>query len=146
MKVLDDIITALDCEQSCIATFIDLAKAEVDHMILLQRLSSISLSSTCYDWFVSYLTNRVQQVKVENILADPLTISKGVPQGSILGPTLFFPFTLMMWQKLQAALKSIYMPMTLSYINLAHLHSAASTLQLSLTSDEHSFHDQMYHL
>lgn len=67
MKILEDIITYLDCKQSWIAAFIDLAKA-FD--------SSIGLSSACCDWFARYLTNRVQHVKVENILSDPLTISK----------------------------------------------------------------------
>lgn len=59
MLVLDDIITALDSKQVYIATFIDLAKDfdSLDHSILLHRLSSIGLSTTCCDWFASYLAD-----------------------------------------------------------------------------------------
>lgn len=90
-KVLDDVITALDSKQVCTATFIDLAKAfdYVDHRILLYKLSSIGLSSSSCDWFANYLTNCVQQLKVENIMSDPFIISKVLSQGSILGPTIF---------------------------------------------------------
>lgn len=37
----------------------------------------------------SYLTNRSQVVKINDSLSQPLSINKGVPQGSILGPILF---------------------------------------------------------
>lgn len=54
----------------------------------LARLSSIGLSITC-DWFACYLNNCVQKLKNENTFLNSLFISKGVSQGSILGPTLF---------------------------------------------------------
>uniref|UniRef100_A0A3B1KHQ9 Reverse transcriptase domain-containing protein n=1 Tax=Astyanax mexicanus TaxID=7994 RepID=A0A3B1KHQ9_ASTMX len=91
LKVLNDIISALDKKQSCAAIFIDLAKAfdTVDHSILLDRLRSIGVSEQSLAWFASYLIGRVQRVRSEHFLSESHLVTKGVPQGSILGPTLF---------------------------------------------------------
>ncbi|CAB4026396.1 Hypothetical predicted protein, partial [Paramuricea clavata] len=39
-----------------------------------------------------YLEGRTQQVQINEVLSEPLTIITGVPQGSILGPLLFLIF------------------------------------------------------
>ena len=41
------------------------------------------------DWFVSYLANSSQYVKIDDTSSALLNVSCGVPQGSILGPLLF---------------------------------------------------------
>ena len=41
---------------------------------------------------LNYLSDRVQCVKSEGLFSGPLAVSMGVPQGSILGPTLFFVY------------------------------------------------------
>ena len=45
------------------------------------------------EWFTSYLADRVQSVKIGNILSDPANLLYGVPQGSVLGPILFSMYT-----------------------------------------------------
>ena len=91
LKIINDVVSALGTKQYCAAIFIDLAKAfdTVDHSILLDRLGSIGVSGHSLAWFSNYLTNRAQQVKSEHHLSQSLSVTKGVPQGSILGPTLF---------------------------------------------------------
>ena len=43
----------------------------------------------CLAWFTNYFADRVQCVKSEGMLSGPQAVSMGVPQGSILGLTLF---------------------------------------------------------
>jgi hypothetical protein len=68
------------------------------HCILLFRLVIIVLvyngafvcfSNDCLAWFTNLFSDRVQCVKSEGLLSGPLVVSMGVPQGSIIGPTLF---------------------------------------------------------
>ncbi len=89
--VVNDIVSALDKNQHCAALFIDLSMAfdTVDYLLLLQRLSCIGFDSAACKWFANYLSERHQCVMVGDVKFEFLHISKGVPQGSILGPILF---------------------------------------------------------
>ncbi len=91
LKVLNDITSALDSKLHCAAVLIDLAKAfdTVDHSILADRLSSIGIRGLSLSWLSNYLSGRFQCVKSDNLFSQPLPVTKGVPQGLILAPTLF---------------------------------------------------------
>ena len=77
-------------EYSC-GVFIDFQKAfeTVNHQILTDKLNHYDVTGLSLDWFTSYLTNRQKKASIKGIFSDSLTVSYGVPQGSILGPLLF---------------------------------------------------------
>ena len=70
---------------------IDLQKAfdTIDHDILLQKLYAIGFSKHSVNWFRSYLINRTFLINLGHASSQPVCVSSGVPQGSILGPLLF---------------------------------------------------------
>jgi hypothetical protein len=76
-RVLMDLSKAFDC---------------LSHTILLDKLSAYGVFPHSVAFLKSYLSNRTQQIKVNNVLSGWADIHKGVPQGSILVPLLFNVF------------------------------------------------------
>ena len=91
LEAQNRILHALEKKQIAILLFLDFSKAfdMVDHEILLKKLEHYGIRGVTLSWFQSYLTNREQYVSVDNFKSDKLKLKYSVPQGSILGPTLF---------------------------------------------------------
>jgi hypothetical protein len=71
--------------------YVDFCKAfdSVSIPKLLFKLSKYGVSGALYDCIKSFLTSRVQKVKVGEAISSSLSLTSGVAQGSVLGPFLF---------------------------------------------------------
>ena len=70
----------------------------IDHELLLQMLQHrYGICGTGLNWFISYLSNRIQSVRIQEVDSSDKILLFGVPQGSGLGPLLFSLF-LRLWK------------------------------------------------
>ena len=71
--------------------FLDFTKAfdTVSHNILLQKLNDLGVRGDIWLWLKNYLKERRPFVRINGCDSDTHIITHGVPQGSVLGPTLF---------------------------------------------------------
>jgi retron-type reverse transcriptase len=94
LGLLEDWREALGKNQYIAAVLMDLSKAFdcLPHNILLDKLSAYGVYPHSVALLKSYLSNRKQQINVNNVLSGWADIHKGVPQGSILEPLLFNVF------------------------------------------------------
>ncbi|KAJ8732469.1 hypothetical protein PYW07_015068 [Mythimna separata] len=86
------VTTNLDNGMHTIGIFLDLAKAfdTISCFLLLHKLETLGIRGQQLLLFSDYLSDRHQCVKIDQYTSSDLkNTSFGIPQGSILGPTLF---------------------------------------------------------
>ena len=92
LKIKNDIDVALDQGDGVLLVLLDLCAAfdTIDHKIMLPRLKCYcGITGNALKWFKSYMENRTQTVLVKGSKSEPVNLTNGVPQGSVLGPLLF---------------------------------------------------------
>ena len=74
-----------------VAVFIDLAKAFnlISYEIFSQKIEVYGFSEGAVELFASFLKNRQQSVKINDVYSEWLETNHGVPQGTVLGPLVF---------------------------------------------------------
>ena len=85
-------LSALDRDSDFVRVLsFDFSKAfdTVSHKIICEKLKSTNINPYIINWIISFLDNRKQRVVVDDVITAFVSINRGVPQGTVLGPTLF---------------------------------------------------------
>ena len=98
LKVKTDILTAIENQEVVCLIMLDLSAAfyTISHELLLNRLKyRFGVTDLALNWLKSYLTGCMQQVVLQDnpcakaVMSKKTPLCQGVPQGSVLGPSLF---------------------------------------------------------
>ena len=89
--LLDEVAKSLQNNEITCGIYLDLKKAfdTVSLDILIKKLYFLGVQGDLYNLLKSYLSNRTQRTKFNQIVSQDIKVNMGVPQGSILGPLLF---------------------------------------------------------
>ena len=87
--------SALESGQEAWIVQIDFSAAfdRVNHQGILYKLCSVGIGGSVLSILTQFLSNRSQHIMVDCFRSKLVNIVSGVPQGSVLGPLLFFLYT-----------------------------------------------------
>lgn len=90
-NALQHIYDSLNAKETVLGLFWDMSRAfdTVDHDVLTKKLYNMGIRGPAYSWIKSYLSNRTQRVVIDGVKSSPRVVSRGIPQGSCISPTLF---------------------------------------------------------
>ena len=91
LEATDDWAYHIDQGNVNAVVFLDLKKAfdAVDHSILVSKLAVYGIGGASIEWLKSYLSERNQKCFLNGSLSNNCVLSRGISQGTILGPLLF---------------------------------------------------------
>lgn len=100
LDVIDDILAAQNDGCASILVLLDFSRAfdTINTTLLLSKLAYYGFDPRTINWFATYLSGRSQRVEVKNnegfvMSSREVLTTRGVPQGSILGPILFILYS-----------------------------------------------------
>ena len=130
------ISTKQDIGLPTLATYIDFKKAFdcVQHPTLLKKLKRLNFGDKIVGWVESYLSSRLQRVYANDVYSTYLTVSQGVPQGSVLGPLFYIIYANDLVDTIKHCKVALYADDTVLYIANSNFDLSVSRMQKDIDS------------
>ena len=95
-SVVSDLLTMMDKGKCGILVLLDLSAAfdTVVHHLLIDDLRSVGVDGDALQYLLDYLSDRRYYVRIGSSSSESEALTRGVPQGSVLGPVLFCIYTI----------------------------------------------------
>jgi len=134
-RIEDSIRRALMQSDSCIAIFLDIEQAfdTVWHGGLLRKLQMMHVTGNLYNFIEQFLQNRKIAVRVNGTTSEYASIKAGVPQGSVISPTLFNIMINDIFNNIPEDIQySIYADDGAMWINCSNMQSGVEKIQIAI--------------
>ena len=94
IQMMDTWVGAFDNDEVSAVFMLDMSAAFdlVDYDVLSKKLNTYGFEKHFIQWTTGYLSQRSQQDYIDGVVSDSLDIEVGVPQGSILGLSLYMMY------------------------------------------------------
>ena len=102
-------ISTIQDNKSVPAAILDFSKAfhKLPHQHFLRKLEYYGIRENLLKWFESFLTGRTQSVICDGSRSNPIMVSSGIPQGTVLGPLLVLLYVNDFPENLQSSVRLV---------------------------------------
>ena len=149
VEFVDDITINMSNGKQTDILIMDFSKAfdKVSHSLLVHKLHHYGIRGRVNRWIESFLLDRSQSVVVDGESSSCIDVESGVPQGSVLGPSLFLFYINDMPEGIKSTVR-LFADDTIAYLTIssdsdsADLQKDLDKLALWETTWKMSFHPE----
>jgi hypothetical protein len=132
LEFVDDVSSNMSSGKQTDVLVMDFSKTfdKVSHSLLIHKINHYGIRGKTNSWIQNFLSDRTQAVVVDGETSNFISVESGVPQGSVMGPSLFLFYINDIPQGLSSTIR-LFADDTIVYLTISS-DTDAQTLQSDL--------------